>query len=116
MPSALKAWLDQVIIVGRTAGETRHGRREAGHRRRRPRRRLRAGHAARELRVPDRRTWRRCYPECSALDVDFIIPELTLARSNPAMASLVDAADASRAQAHEDAVVKAKALASRFAA
>jgi FMN-dependent NADH-azoreductase len=51
-----------------------------------------------------------------SLDVDFIIPELTLARVNPAMSALVDAADASRAKAHQDATEKAKALGARFAA
>ncbi len=43
-----------------------------------------------------------------ALDVDFIVPELTLARTTPAMADLVELSDASHA--------KAKALAARFGA
>lgn len=115
VPSALKAWLDQVIIVGRTGGE--------------------AGTAAgKPVTVVAARgggygpgTPRESYEFLTtylekvlsgmlSLDVDFIVPELTLARVNPAMASMIDAADASRAQAHEDAVQKAKALASRFVA
>ena len=44
------------------------------------------------------------------------MPELTLARSNPAMADLVPLSDASKAKAHEDAATKAKELAARFAA
>ncbi len=51
IPSTLKAWLDNVLLLGRTAGETplRPGR--PGHRRRQPRRLLRTGHPARGLRV-----------------------------------------------------------------
>jgi FMN-dependent NADH-azoreductase len=50
------------------------------------------------------------------LEVEFIVPELTLARVNPAMADLIELSDASRAKAHEDAVRRAKELATRFAA
>ena len=50
------------------------------------------------------------------LDVEFIVPELTLARVNPAMAGLIDQADASRAKAHEDAAVRGKELAAKLAA
>ena len=49
-------------------------------------------------------------------EVDFIVPELTLAHSNPAMAELIPLAEASRAKAFTDASEKAKALASRLAA
>lgn len=115
IPSALKAWLDQVIIVGRTAGEG-------------------GSVAGKPVTVVAARgggygpgTPRESYEFLTtyldkvltgllALDVDFIIPELTLARVTPQMAGLIDAADASRAKAHEDAVAKAKALAARLAA
>lgn len=50
------------------------------------------------------------------LEVDFIVPELTLAHVKPEMADLRDLADASRTRAHEEAVAKAKALAVRLAA
>ncbi|GAA2052147.1 NAD(P)H-dependent oxidoreductase [Streptomyces carpaticus] len=45
------------------------------------------------------------------LDVNFIVPELTLARIVPAMSGLIEKADASRAEAHEQARERAKALA-----
>ena len=48
--------------------------------------------------------------------VDFIVPELTMAHSNPAMAELVPLADASKAKAHEDAATKGKAAALKAAA
>lgn len=51
-----------------------------------------------------------------AAEVDFIVPELTLAHSNPQMAELIPLADSSRAKALSDASEKAKALASRLAA
>ncbi|HEY5834316.1 FMN-dependent NADH-azoreductase [Streptomyces sp.] len=115
VPSALKAWLDQVIIIGRTAGESPSA-------------------AGKPVTVVAARgggygpgTPRESYEFLTtylakvltgmlALDVDFIIPELTLARTKPQMAALIDAADASRAKAHEDAAAKAKTLAARFAA
>lgn len=48
--------------------------------------------------------------------VDFIVPELTLAASQPAMAELIPLAETSRAKALEEAASKAKALAARLAA
>ncbi len=50
------------------------------------------------------------------LDVDFIVPELTMAPNNPAMAELVPLYETSRDKAHEDAAAKAKALVERLAA
>lgn len=49
-------------------------------------------------------------------EVDFIVPELTLAHSQPTMAELIPLAEASRAKAFDEAREKAKALASRLAA
>jgi FMN-dependent NADH-azoreductase len=49
------------------------------------------------------------------LDVHFVVPELTLARVVPAMADLVDIADASKAKAHEEAAAKAKTFAAKVA-
>ena len=114
IPSTLKAWLDQVIIMGRTSGEKPSA----------------AGTPA--IVVASRGgsyapgTPRDCFEFVTTylekalngalgLDVEFIIPELTLARVNPAMAGLVDLADASKAKAFEDAAAKAKALAARVA-
>ena len=51
IPSTLKAWLDNVILMGRTAGRGPVRQGHPGHRRRQPRRLLRAGHPARGLRV-----------------------------------------------------------------
>jgi FMN-dependent NADH-azoreductase len=115
IPSTLKAWLDQVIIMGRTSGETpsaagtpavvvasRGGSYAPGT----PRESF-------EFAIP---YLEKALNGGLGLDVEFIIAELTLARSNPAMANLVELADASRAKAHEDAKAKAKALAARFAA
>ncbi|NED86033.1 FMN-dependent NADH-azoreductase, partial [Streptomyces sp. SID11233] len=49
-------------------------------------------------------------------EVDFIVPELTLAPMKEELAELRPLAQASREKAFEDADVKAKALAARLAA
>jgi FMN-dependent NADH-azoreductase len=51
-----------------------------------------------------------------ALDLDFIVPELTMAPHNPAMAELVPLFETSRDRALQDAATKAKALVERLAA
>ncbi|MGW7351391.1 FMN-dependent NADH-azoreductase [Streptomyces sp. NPDC054784] len=114
--SSLKAWLDHVISVGRTTGtETpslagKHvtvvtsrggsyapGTPEEGN-----------DHAQPYLRM--------VLGEKLGLETDFIVPELTLAPSTPAMSSLVPLYEESRAKALQDAETKAKALAGRLAA
>jgi hypothetical protein len=45
-----------------------------------------------------------------------IVPELTTAHANPAMAELIPLSDASKAKAHEEAVTKGKAAALKAAA
>jgi FMN-dependent NADH-azoreductase len=115
IPSALKAWLDQVIIMGRTAGEkpsaagtpvvvvaSRGGSYAPG--------------TPREGFEFVQTYLEKVLNGMLGLDVEFIVPELTLARTNPAMADLIDLADASKAKAHEDAAAKAKELAGRLAA
>ncbi|WEV26502.1 NAD(P)H-dependent oxidoreductase [Streptomyces sp. 71268] len=115
IPSTLKTWLDQVIIVGRTAGEapsakgtpvtvvaSRGGSYAPG--------------TPRESFEFVQNYLEKALNGMLGLDVDFIVPELTLARTTPAMADLVELSDASRAKAHEDATAKAKALAARFGA
>jgi FMN-dependent NADH-azoreductase len=115
VPSTLKAWLDQVIIVGRTAGE---GGSVAG----KPTTVVAARGGGYGPGTPrESYEFLTTYLEkvltgMLSLEVDFIIPELTLARVNPAMASLIEAADASRAKAHEEAADKGKSLAARFVA
>ncbi|MFE4964289.1 hypothetical protein [Streptomyces sp. NPDC056660] len=49
------------------------------------------------------------------MDVEFIVPELTLAHSTPAMAELIPLAEASLVKAHEEAAAKGKAAAVRAA-
>ncbi|MGP3998534.1 FMN-dependent NADH-azoreductase [Streptomyces sp. 8N706] len=115
IPSTLKAWLDHVILMGRTAGDapsaagtpvtvvaSRGGSYGPG--------------TPREGFEFVQTYLQKVLGDLLGLEVDFIVPELTFARSNPAMADLVELADASRAKAHEDATKKAKALASRLAA
>ncbi|GAA1911893.1 FMN-dependent NADH-azoreductase [Streptantibioticus ferralitis] len=115
IPSTLKAWLDQVIIRGRTSGEkpsaagtpvvvvaSRGGSYAPG--------------TPRESFEFVQNYLEKVLNGMLGLEVDFIVPELTLARSNPATAHLVDLADASKAKAHEDAATKAKDLVSRLAA
>lgn len=115
IPSSLKAWLDQVIIMGRTGGEnssvagkpttvvtSRGGSYAPGT----PREGFEFAATYLE----------KVLGGLLGLDVDVIAAELTLARSVPAMAGLIDQSDASRAQAHEAAATKAKSLAARLSA
>ena len=115
IPSTLKAWLDQVIIVGRTAGEggsvagkpvTVVAARGGGYGPGTPRESFEFVTTYLE----------KVLTGMLSLDVEFIIPELTLAKTVPAMAPLIDAAEASRSEARQAAAQKAKTLAERFAA
>jgi FMN-dependent NADH-azoreductase len=114
IPSTLKAWLDQVIVTGRTAGEnssvkgtaiTVVASRGGGYSAGTPRAEFE--YAQRYLRA--------VLSELLGAEVDFIVSELTLAPSVPAMKDLIPLAEASRTQALEDAASKAKALAERLA-
>ncbi|WNI16697.1 FMN-dependent NADH-azoreductase [Actinacidiphila sp. ITFR-21] len=113
IPSTLKAWLDQVIISGRTSGESPSAAgkpttvvvaRGGGYGPGTPRESFEFVATYLE----------KVLTGLLGLDVDFIIPELTLARQVPAMADLVELADASRTKAQADAAAKAKTLAARF--
>ncbi|TVL92420.1 FMN-dependent NADH-azoreductase [Streptomyces sp. SAJ15] len=116
IPSGLKAWLDHVIINGRTFGTenpTAAGTpvvvvasRGGGYGPGTPRESFEFVTTYLE----------KVLNGGLGLEVEFIVPELTLARSVPAMADLVPLADASREEAHAAAVAKAKSLAARFAA
>lgn len=114
IPSTLKAWLDHVIIAGRTSGNapsaagtpvtvvaSRGGSYAPG--------------TPREGNEFVQNYLEKVLTDLLGLEVDFIVPELTLARTNPAMAHLIDLGDASRERAFEDAKSKAKALAARLA-
>ncbi len=109
IPSTLKAWIDQVTMAGRTMGErpsaagtpavvvaSRGGAYGPG--------------TPREGFDFVRDYLDKVLGGTLGLKVEFIVPELTMARSNPAMAALVEQADASRAAAHEAATRRAKEL------
>ncbi|MFG2826654.1 FMN-dependent NADH-azoreductase [Streptomyces sp. NPDC048434] len=115
IPSTLKAWLDQVIIMGRTAGEQPSAKGTPVT--------VVASRGGSYAPGTPRESFEYVQNYLEAvlngglgLDVDFIVPELTMAPNNPAMAELVPLYETSRDKAHEDAAAKAKALVARFAA
>ncbi|MDX3076313.1 FMN-dependent NADH-azoreductase [Streptomyces sp. MI02-7b] len=116
IPSTLKAWLDQVIILGRTAGEHPSAAdtpvvvvasRGGGYG---------PGTPRADFEFVTTYMEKVLSAGLGIKDLSFIVPELTLARVVPAMADLIDLSDASRAGAHEQAGAKAKELAARIAA
>ncbi|MCX4885599.1 MULTISPECIES: FMN-dependent NADH-azoreductase [unclassified Streptomyces] len=115
IPSTLKSWLDSVLLLGRTAGEhpsaqgtpavvvtSRGGSYAPGT--------PREGYdfVQNYLEAVLRNTL--------GLDVEFIVPELTMAPRNPAMSAMLPLYEASRERAFEQANAKAKDLAERLAA
>ncbi|WP_060883992.1 FMN-dependent NADH-azoreductase [Streptomyces caniscabiei] len=116
VPSTLKAWLDNVVLIGRTALNedsrtkgtpvtvvaSRGGSYAPG--------------TPREPLEYVQNYLTAILSEMLGLEVDFIVPELTMAPHNPAMSELIPLSEASRAKALDDAVVKAKSLAARLAA
>lgn len=109
IPSTLKAWLDQVILMGRTAGEepTAKGTPVTVVA-------ARGGsYAPGAPREPYEfvTTYLEKVLTMLGLEVDFIVPEFTMAAQVPAMADFVPQAAESKARALEDAARKAKALA-----
>ncbi|MET9498240.1 NAD(P)H-dependent oxidoreductase [Streptomyces sp. NPDC006552] len=116
IPSTLKAWLDNVILIGRTAGvdapsaqgtpvtvvASRGGSYAPGT--------PRAGmdHVQNYLESVLR--------DGLGLELHFIVPELTMAPSNPAMSDLVPLYETSREAALDAARTKGKELAARLAA
>ncbi|MFI6350960.1 FMN-dependent NADH-azoreductase [Streptomyces sp. NPDC050560] len=113
IPSTLKAWLDQVILVGRTAGEnpsvkgtpfTVVASRGGGYGPGTPRADFEYAQSYLE----------KVLTEMFRADLDFIVSELTLAKSVPAMAELIPLAEKSAAQALDDATAKGAALAQRL--
>ncbi|MET8622338.1 NAD(P)H-dependent oxidoreductase [Kitasatospora sp. NPDC004669] len=114
IPSTLKAWLDQVILMGRTAGEepsakgtpvtvvaARGGSYAPG--------------APREPYEFVTTYLEKVLTGMLGLEVDFIVPELTLAGTVPAMADFVPKAAESKARALEQAAHRGKELAARAA-
>ncbi|MFD8814657.1 FMN-dependent NADH-azoreductase [Streptomyces sp. NPDC059627] len=115
IPSTLKAWLDNVVLFGRTMGETPSAKgtpvtvvasRGGSY----------APGTPREPYEYVQNYLTALLSDGLGLDVDFIVPELTMAPQNPAMAELVPLYEASRDRALQDAAVKAKELADRLAA
>ncbi|MFI9721267.1 FMN-dependent NADH-azoreductase [Streptomyces sp. NPDC052396] len=115
IPSTLKAWLDQVILMGRTIGPepttkgtpvtvvaSRGGSYAPG--------------TPREGFEYVQNLLQAVLGDGLAMDVDFIVPELTMAKSNPAMAELIPLAEESRAKALADATAKGHGLAQRLGA
>ncbi|WP_405778776.1 FMN-dependent NADH-azoreductase [Streptomyces sp. NBC_00859] len=116
IPSTLKAWLDHAIIAGHNGGgaesplagtpftvvASRGGSYAPG--------------TPREGFEFVQNYLEKLLTGMFGAEVDFIIPELTLAASQPAMAEFIPLAEASRTKALEDAASKAKALATRLAA
>ncbi|MGW2690556.1 FMN-dependent NADH-azoreductase [Streptomyces sp. NPDC001296] len=115
IPSTLKSWLDSVLLLGRTAGETpsaqgtpvvvvasRGGSYAPG--------------TPREGYEFVQNYLEAVLQGTLGLDLDFIVPELTMAPRSAAMAELVPLYEASRKRAFEDATAKAKELTARLAA
>ncbi|MFD3377308.1 MULTISPECIES: FMN-dependent NADH-azoreductase [unclassified Streptomyces] len=113
IPSTLKAWLDNVVLYGRTAGETpsakgtpvtvvasRGGSYAPGT--------PRAGYEYVQNYLE------AVLKDMLALDLEFIVPELTMAPHNPAMSELVPLFEASRAKALQEAADKARTLADQL--
>ncbi|MGW0212713.1 FMN-dependent NADH-azoreductase [Streptomyces sp. NPDC003233] len=114
IPSTLKAWLDNVILFGRTAGETQSAKgtpvtvvasRGGAY----------GPGTPREGYEYVQNYLSAVLADALGLDLDFIVPELTMAPQNPAMAELIPLYEASRDRALEEAAAKAKQLAERLA-
>jgi FMN-dependent NADH-azoreductase len=115
IPSSLKAWIDRVILPGRTVGEgtrsvagkpvtivaSRGGSYEPG--------------TPREDFEYVKNYLSRLMSEMFGMDAEFITVELTVADRVPAMAQLIPLAEASREQALGEADTKARALAKELA-
>lgn len=114
IPSTLKAWVDNVYMLGRTVGEnpsaqgtpvvvvaSRGGSYAPG--------------TPREGFEFVQNYLEAVLKGSLGLDVDFIVPELTLAPRNPAMSELVPLYEASRERAFAEATAKAKELAEKVA-
>ncbi|WP_406103216.1 NAD(P)H-dependent oxidoreductase [Streptomyces sp. NBC_01003] len=115
IPSTLKAWLDSMLLLGRTAGETpsaqgtptvvvasRGGSYAPG--------------TPREGYDFVQNYLEAVLKNTLGLDLHFIVPELTMAPRNPAMTELIPLYETSRKRALEDAAAKAKELAELLAA
>jgi FMN-dependent NADH-azoreductase len=117
IPSTLKAWLDQALIIGRTSGTeapsaagkpaTVVASRGGGYG---------PGTPRESFEFVQNYLGKVLGEGGFKLDVEFIVPELTLAETTPGMEELIDMAKTSRTQAHEAAATRAKALVANLAA
>ncbi|MEV6285766.1 NAD(P)H-dependent oxidoreductase [Kribbella sp. NPDC051770] len=114
IPSTLKTWLDSVMLPGRTSGDAPSSKGTPVV--------VVASRGGSYRPGTPREDWefvqtylRKVLGESLGLDVEFIVPELTMAPKMPAMAELIPLYERSREQALEDAVTKAKELAERLA-
>ncbi|MEV6761040.1 NAD(P)H-dependent oxidoreductase [Streptomyces sp. NPDC051105] len=115
IPSTLKAWLDNVILIGRTGGENPSAKGTPVT--------VVASRGGSYAPGTPREPFEYVQNYLSAvlsgalgLEVDFIVPELTMAPQVPAMAELVPLYEASRDRALQEAADKAKDLAGRLTA
>ncbi|MEV7384787.1 MULTISPECIES: NAD(P)H-dependent oxidoreductase [unclassified Streptomyces] len=115
IPSTLKAWLDNVVLFGRTMGENPSAKGTPVT--------VVASRGGSYAPGTPREPFEYVQNYLSAalgdglgLDVDFIVPELTMAPQNPAMTELVPLYEASRERALQEAATKGKDLAERLAA
>ncbi|MGJ5748621.1 FMN-dependent NADH-azoreductase [Streptomyces puniciscabiei] len=113
IPSTLKAWLDSVLLLGRTAGEAPSAQRTPVV--------VVASRGGSYAPGTPRKGYEfvQNYLEATlkgtlGLDLDFIVPELTMAPRNVAMSELVPLYEASRHRAFDHATAKAKELAQRL--
>ncbi|WP_042399769.1 FMN-dependent NADH-azoreductase [Streptacidiphilus carbonis] len=115
IPSTLKAWLDNVILMGRTGGEnpsaagipvtvvaSRGGSYAPG--------------TPREPFEYVQNYLKSVLADALGMELDFIVPEMTMAPYVPALAEFVPVFEASRERALQEADAKAKAVAGRVAA
>jgi FMN-dependent NADH-azoreductase len=110
-----KVWLDQIVLVGTTAGgdvPPLAGRPAT----------VVLSYGGGYFPGSPREGWDFVQPyletvlaKAMGLDVTFVTAQLTLAERNPAMAELIPQSKQLRAQAHEQAEISARALAARFA-
>lgn len=114
IPSTLKAWVDSVLLLGRTAGETPSAQGTPVV--------VVASRGGSYAPGTPRQGYEFVQNYLEAvlygtlgLDVDFIVPELTMAPRNPGMAELIPLYEASRRRAFEDAGTKAREIAKRIA-
>ncbi|MER5519493.1 NAD(P)H-dependent oxidoreductase [Streptomyces sp. NPDC002763] len=115
IPSTLKAWLDQVTVPGRNLAAEESTVKDVPAYVVASRGGSYAPGTPREDFEYVLNYLRSLLGDGLGMDVEFIVPELTLAHSTPAMAELVPLAEASLAKAHEEAAAKGKAAAVRAA-